>query len=145
MLNVNKTQAAAQEPCLNNDPESAYLWVKSKDSDRRISTEEYEYNLALSASFQYFNSFNTQCHRQIFVRTKKVFWLFRIFRSTVQLWKDFLKILELGYSLLQTLVLLFFSVPMTSCACCSTGVGEVHVIGVNNSLVKVKVITVGNN
>lgn len=42
-------------------------------------------------------------------------------------------------------LLIFFVMLMTSRACCRTGVGEVHIIYLNNSLVKVKVITVANN
>lgn len=51
---------------------------------------------------------------------------------------------ELGHSV-QEMLVLFFSIPMTSSVCCSTGVGKKHLIHLNNSLVKVKVITVANN
>lgn len=40
---------------------------------------------------------------------------------------------------------IFLTVPTTSSACCSTVVGEAHIIYLNNSQVKVKVITVANN
>lgn len=84
--------------------------------------------LCLVPAFSTLTVLDTQCHRHILVGNKKVL------RFDIQKYCTTLK--------LKVLVLISFSVPMTSSACCSTGVGEVHMIDVNNSLLKVKVITV---